>query len=309
MFDLNFPRASKQPPAKGVIKQRESDFFVEECFFPELSGQGEHVWLWIEKTGQNTEFVAEKMAQFCKVKNMDIGFSGLKDRWGVTRQWFSVYLGMKDEPDWSQWQLEGVKVLSHQRHAKKLRRGEHQGNRFELVIRELKDTEFLEEALNQIAQKGFPNYFGIQRFGFQGANLERGERFFKGLIKASRSQRSFYLSAARSYLFNMNLAVAIRDGSWCQVDKAGPLYGDPQRDVDPLTENELCILNEFPVFAEAIHKNRLKLERRLYRIIPKNFSWKYDAGSLNLSFELPSGCFATSLLAECIDFEVGLGAS
>ena len=308
-FDLNFPRATSNPPAQGVIKQKVDDFYVEELLTPELAGEGEHVWLWLEKIGQNTEFVAEKLAQFSKVKLMDVGFSGLKDRWAITRQWFSIYLGNKAEPNWADLALDGVEILQTGRHLKKLRRGEHTSNKFRIVVRELDRTEFIDEELKRIALNGFPNYFGAQRFGINGANLERGERFFKGQLKASRSQRSFYLSAARSFLFNINLAGAVTQHTWLTSELGGPLYGDEIPGSNELTEAEKEILNAYPIFSEAIHKNRLKLERRPFSIVPGNLSWECVENSLTLEFVLPSGCFATSLIAEFIDYKVGLGVT
>ena len=75
-FDLNFPRATNNPPATGVIKENVEDFYVEEILDLDLSGAGEHVWLWLEKQGQNTEYVAEKLAQFCKIKQRIVGCFG-----------------------------------------------------------------------------------------------------------------------------------------------------------------------------------------------------------------------------------------
>ncbi len=308
-FDIDFPTVYRGADSKGVIKQHVEDFFVEELFAPELSGEGEHVWLFVEKQGQNSEYVAEHLARFAGVKQMDVGLSGLKDRWALTRQWFSVYLGNKSEPDWQNFSLDGVKVLSHVRHQRKLRRGEHSGNKFRIRVRELIPESNLEDILQRIKTQGFPNYFGPQRFGLNGANLSRGYRFFKGQLKASRSQRSFYLSAARSYLFNLNLARVIQTNSWEDSPEGGPLYGDPVPGLNTLTAAEQQILDAHPVFADAIHKNRLKLERRPYLIIPQNLKWCINSNELLLEFDLPSGCFATSLLAELLKMEVGLGVS
>ena len=306
-FDLNFPRASSLTRASGLIKEVEDDFFVEEIMTPELAGEGEHVWLWIEKIGQNTEYLAGKIAEFSNVKKMDVGFSGQKDRWAKTRQWFSVYLGAKAEPDWTSFNLENVRILKTSRHSKKLRRGEHSANFFKIVVKEINDAEELEAGLNQIKQHGFPNYYGPQRFGINGSNLDRGERYFEGEIKASRSQRSFYISAARSFLFNLNLAKEIEASTWEGGVDGGPLYGDPQEGVRPLNEMEESILASYPSLAKGIHKNRLKLDRRPFCIIPSEMTWSKEEGKLVLEFYLPTGIFATALLAELFDLTVGLG--
>lgn len=297
-FSIAFPRASHFALSHAALKQVVDDFYVEELFGPELSGNGEHVWIYLEKRGQNTEYLAKQLAEFAGVKVMDVGYSGLKDRWAQTQQWFSVYLGNKPEPDWAQFEHDGVELFHWQRHSKKLRRGEHWGNRFKLVLRDLEPSSELEQALALVKTQGFPNYFGPQRFGRQGENLVRGQRYFEGQIKASRSQRGFYLSAARSYFFNLNLAAAVESGEWLAEGAAGPMFGDPQPEVPSLSEAELALIDQYPILKAGLHKNRLKLERRPYRIMPDNFTWDCVEKRISLSFDLPTGVFATSLLSE-----------
>ncbi len=306
-FDLHFPRSHNLPVSKGLIKQNTDDFYVEELMDISPAGEGEHVWLWLEKDGQNTEFVGRQLARFAGVRAMDVGVSGLKDRWAVTRQWFSVYLGNRPEPDWSSFALDGVTVLKHDRHTKKLRRGEHRGNHFRIAVRQIEALESLSEIMMMVQSRGFPNYFGIQRFGREGANLDRALKWVRREIKASRSQKGFYLSAARSYLFNANLAREIVEGSWLNDTVGGPLYGDPSADVPALSAKEESLLAQYPEFAQLIHQNRLKLERRPYRIVPESMSWSCDGDMLIADFSLPSGVFATSLLAECMDVCVARG--
>lgn len=309
MFDLNFPRANSFAISRGRIKAQVEHFYVEELFEPELSLEGEHVWLFIEKKGQNTEYVAKQLARFAGVRSMDVGYSGLKDRWAQTRQWFSIYLGNRPEPQWGSFELDGVEIIKHARHQKKLRKGEHFGNRFKLLVSDLQASQDLEKGLELIKERGFPNYFGVQRFGRDAANLVRGEKFFKGELKASRSQRGFYLSAARSYLYNLNLAKAIATGEWLEDGKSGPMYGDPQPEVDPISEAEEQVFSSYPVLVEGLHKNRLKLERRAYCIRPAHFTWEREQNQISLSFDLPTGCFATALLDEVFSIETAEAGS
>ena len=287
------------PVARGVIKQQPEDFYVEELWTEPFSGSGEHVMLWLEKTGQNTEYVARQLARAAGVRDMDIGYSGLKDRWAVTRQWFSVYLGNKPEPDWQNVSLEGVSILAVTRHHKKLRRGEHGGNLFRLTIRSLQQAEGVDSALQQIQQRGFPNYFGEQRFGREGQNLHRAEALFERRIKASSSQRAFYLSAVRAYLFNLNLSREVERGAWQDHATGGPLYGDAQPEVSPLTDEERAVLDAHPLFAQGIHQNRMKMMRRPYGVLPQAMSWHIEDDMLRLEFVLPPGAFATTLL-QCV---------
>lgn len=303
-FDLDFPRAYPDARASGTIKSATDDFYVEEQADWQLDGDGEHDWLWVEKRGQNTDFVARAIARHASVRDMDVGFSGLKDRHAVTRQWFSVYRRGGTRIDWGAFVMEGVQILEWTSHRCKLRRGDHHGNRFCIRVTELCGEQHIEPCMQKIAAQGFPNYYGEQRFGRDAENLERGARFFRGELKASRRQRGYYLSAARSYLFNLNLAQAVRDGSWRAPDASGPLYGDPSSE-DMLNASEQAILAAHPAFAEGIHRNRLKLERRPYRIMPEALSWEVQGGMLTLKFDLPKGVFATSLLKELLDYRTG----
>lgn len=301
--DLNFPRANNQPLVHGRIKSRNSDFYVAEQLTVEFSNEGEHLWLFLEKDDQNTEYLAKQLASHFAVKPMDVGFSGLKDRRAVTRQWFSIYVRNRQFEEIKSLPIEGVRVLRQERHNKKLRRGEHTGNEFRLVVRDISATSSVEASLAQIAQEGFPNYFGMQRFGRDGENLTRALKWFRGDIKASRSQRSFYLSAARSYLFNQMLASKVMDGTWSEGEQLGPLYGDPVEGIEPLSQSEHEFFEKHSELVAGLHKNRMTLARRPYKMQPQGMNWSMDGGVLQLSFSLDVGAFATSLLSEIFDIE------
>src|SRR3546814_8043541 len=111
-------------------------------------------------------------------------------------------------------QVDGLRVLDHAWHAKKLPRGALAGNRFRLVLRGVQGGRAAIDArLRAIAEVGVPNYFGEQRFGREGANLGNALAMFAGK-RFARAQRTHLLSAARSELFNRVLAVRVRDRSW-----------------------------------------------------------------------------------------------
>ena len=80
---------SPAPILSARFKQSAADFQVDELLEVELSGEGEHLWLLIKKTGMNTSFVADQLAKWAKIPSRDVGYSGLKDRQAVTTQWFS----------------------------------------------------------------------------------------------------------------------------------------------------------------------------------------------------------------------------
>ncbi|HET8707128.1 MAG TPA: tRNA pseudouridine(13) synthase TruD, partial [Pseudomonadales bacterium] len=152
--------------ATATIKKTPEDFVVSEILGFEPSGEGEHVLLWIEKAGFNSEYLAKKIAKLAGVKPFDVGYCGMKDRHAVTRQWYSVHLPGKPAPDWRHLEGTTLKVLRAERHNKKLKRGIHEGNHFEIILRDIQgDKAHIETLLLKTKEQGTPNYFGPQRFG------------------------------------------------------------------------------------------------------------------------------------------------
>ena len=83
-------RAHGTPEVQRHIRQIASDFEVTEVLGYDLSDDGEHDWLWLEKQDANTAWVARKLARHAGIRESDVGYAGLKDRHALTRQWFSV---------------------------------------------------------------------------------------------------------------------------------------------------------------------------------------------------------------------------
>ena len=136
----------------------------------------------VRKRDQNTQWVAGLLAQLAHIKRTDIGFCGLKDRFAVTTQWYSLHLPGRDV-DLTQLRHPDFEILAATRHHKKLRRGMHRGNRFNITLREVDFTSAtLDDRLQLIAQLGVPNYFAEQRFGHHGNNLHKAQ----ALIEADK---------------------------------------------------------------------------------------------------------------------------
>jgi tRNA pseudouridine13 synthase len=129
----DWSRAYGAPLFDATIRSTPADFDVTEELGYEFDGEGEHDYLYVEKTGANTEWLSRQLAQFADLPARDVGYSGLKDRNAVTRQWFSV--PRWNSPDWAAVDIEGAKLLDVQRHSKKLRRGAHKANHFRIVLR------------------------------------------------------------------------------------------------------------------------------------------------------------------------------
>lgn len=154
----------------GVIKQRNSDFVVREIPLYEASGEGEHLYVEVEKDGLTTFEAVERLGKALHVPQVDIGYAGMKDARAVTRQTISIR-GVTED-DLSKVQIAGLKVVGLDRHVNKLRLGHLKGNRFIIKIREVEATAVTKIApvLKLLEQRGVPNYFGEQRFGRRNNN-------------------------------------------------------------------------------------------------------------------------------------------
>jgi tRNA pseudouridine13 synthase len=333
------------PEASGIIRQQPEDFQVDEILGFEPDGEGEHWMLHIQKRNSNTAWVAKQLARLAGVPPRDTSYAGLKDRHAVTTQWFSVWLPGKEAPDWQQINSDEIKLLAATQHSKKLRRGTLQGNRFQLIVRQLKgDQEALERRLQQIAKEGVPNYFGDQRFGHGYDNLAQASRLFRGeLTRLSKHMRGLYLSATRSQLFNQVLATRLADGSWNlalpgdqmmlqgshslfaveEVDEAleqrvaqldchptGAMWGrgrvSSSLQVEAL-ENE--VLAPFEEWRDGLEWKGLKQDRRPLRTKVADLSWQFSDETLQLAFTLQAGSYATMVLRELLQVEVAVAAA
>lgn len=334
---------SAQPLAHGAavvsacIRATPEDFIVEELDGFEASGSGEHLLLTVEKRGMNTAFAAKRIAQWVGIAEMGVSYAGLKDRHAVTRQRFSVHLPKKIAPDIATLESADLRVLKHEWHAKKLPRGALAGNRFELLLRDVQgEREAIEARLRAIAARGVPNYFGEQRFGRDGDNVANALAMFSGR-RVRREQRTIFLSAARSELFNQVLAKRVADGSWDQpldgevwmldgsrsvfgpepwnetlaqrlaafdIHPSGPLWGAGElRTTDAARALEETALADAQALAlrAGLEAAGLKQERRALRLRPDAVEWEWHPDGLHLRFALPAGSYATVVLQELGD--------
>ncbi|MEE9421965.1 MAG: tRNA pseudouridine(13) synthase TruD, partial [Gammaproteobacteria bacterium] len=297
-------------------------------------------WLYVRKTGANTEWVARQLAIHAAVPVRDLSYAGMKDRNAITEQWYSIHLPGKSDPDWSTVDIEGVEILHTARHTRKLKRGALKGNRFDIGITSLTgDNAEIENRLIAIKQGGVPNYFGVQRFGRDGQNLVQAEQLFKGkLNKIPRHKRGLYLSTARSALFNLILAGRVADESWSRLmlgdvlqldgrsacfvaeDKdsalpariesmdvhlTGPMWGRGElMTQNAAREYEITNLEADECFRKGLEQAGLKQERRSLRIQANQLDWQWhEDGSLRVQFSLPPGAYATSVLRELCQSE------
>jgi tRNA pseudouridine13 synthase len=332
-----------EPHQTGAIKSQVDDFRVVENLGFEPCGEGEHLFLCVEKTNFTTQDLIEQIAREFSVKPRDIGYSGLKDKLAVTQQWLSVHLpgqmNSVEMPCSSHYNL-----LQHGWHNKKIRAGSHRSNSFEVMVRGVADlSDQTQHQIDDVKAFGMANYFGEQRFGARQDNVERAIHSFtneRRARKLSRTKRSLYISALRSFLFNQILSRRIEQNFWHQ-----PLLGDvymlsgshslfsddiddnilkryQQQDISSavslygagsslLSETALAleeaVFHQYSEIVECLSAQKVKLQMRTTRVAVESFDVTHDsdAQALKVSATLPSGCFFTTLLKHFIDTSNG----
>jgi tRNA pseudouridine13 synthase len=222
------------PGIAGRIKVADDDFEVEEIPAYEPSGEGEFLYLWIEKRGMGAEYFTRQIAHRLGIATGEVGSAGLKDRHAVTRQWVSVPAAA--EANLAQLPSDDLRVLRTSRHSNKLRAGHLHGNRFRILIRDVATNVDVPATVTAVVarlqQHGLPNYYGPQRFGRDAETLQLGRALLldepvpqgrDGRRPNLRNPflRKLALSAVQSGLFNLYLAGRLTDGLLRQV-----LHGD-----------------------------------------------------------------------------------
>lgn len=327
-----------QPQGAGVLKASPEDFVVTEDLGFGPDGDGEHLLVRILKKGCNTRVVADALAKFLKVHAREVSFAGQKDKHAVAEQWFCVRLPGKEMPDLSGFTPEGCQVLEYARHRRKLRTGALKGNRFTLVLRDVTHKDETDRRLESIARGGVPNYFGAQRFGLGGSNLSQARHWAQSDRPVrDRSKRSFWLSAARSALFNKIVSERLKkarfnqvvDGDVLQLAGRGSWFVAEGAELDKLQSRvdtgELAITAALPGSGEwgtqhqaqafehqaladepdlqaLLVREKVEAARRAMLLYPQNLTWSWwDDVTLELNFWLPAGSFATSVVREIMN--------
>jgi len=325
------------PVAKAVLKSRLSDFRVSEELGFEPTGEGEHLFLLVEKSGLSTHELITGVARDYSLDPRHIGYSGLKDKHALTRQWLSLHMPGKKPPA-ELFKGNGYQVLKQASHNRKLRPGTHKYNSFEVHLREVSDfPDKTREQISAVTRQGFANYFGAQRFGRRQDNVRQAlEQLPRRRLK--RSRKSMLLSSLRSYLFNRILARRLSLGHWdlplegdvfmlrgnrsifsealddrlverfrtLDISNTASLYGTGQHLLTGESQAiEAQIFAECDAITSCLDQQGAKLQMRALRAVVDNFSYDYDAEdqSLLLKLDLPAGCYVTTVLGHFIELQ------
>ena len=322
------------PGCGGSIKAVPEDFEVDEVPAYDPIGEGEHLFLWVEKRGRSTPEVARALGVHFGLSEREVSYAGLKDRQAITRQLFCV--PARVEPEASAFQSPEVKLLWWKRHRNKLKSGHLKANRFRIRLRSVKDFSAAQTVLARLEQTGAPNAFGDQRFGGSDDNAALGRSLLLGeklKKKPDRFARKLYLSAFQSLLFNRALKARLEEGTFgralrgdvlkkretggefvCEdpavdqprvesfeVDPAGPMFG-PKMTVagGEVQRGELQLLADEGLTLEEFARGGGETEgaRRAYRIRLGDPRIEPEGEDLWVSFTLPRGSYATVVLRE-----------
>lgn len=324
------------PGTGGVIRTEPDDFQVEELplYLPE--GSGSHLYLRVRKRGLTTRDLVQALVRG-GVEESAVGVAGLKDKAAVTTQWLSVpkrHAAAVAELV----ALPGVSLLEESTHRNKLGIGHLRGNRFVIRIRDAAPDalEAATAALDALALRGTPNWFGPQRFGRFGGNAYDGLRVLRGeRVPGGHRLRRFFVSALQSLVFNAMLAERIGRGwydtvvlgDWARKHDTGgtfrvddpaaeapraarleisatlPLYGRKVR----VSDGDAGALEEAVLDAYGLRWPQFgsrRGDRRVTRVLLTNVHATPADDGLTVAFDLPKGSYATAVLREVMKVEV-----
>jgi len=322
------------PGTGGRLRASPEDFEVEELPAYPPSGQGEHLYLWVEKLGLDTPEAARRLASALGLQPAEVSWAGLKDRVAVTRQWLSVPARVEASLPALAPGPE-LRVLAHARHGNKLRVGHLRGNRFRIRIRDAERPEAAGPVLERLVAEGLPNAFGEQRFGrgdtaLRGQALVRGERLPH---KPSTFERKLYVSAYQALLFNRMLEARLQAGTLrralagdlmrktdsgglfvCrepevdqsrvergEISPTGPIFGwKMQRPEGQVDAAEQAVLAAEGLTLAGFRRLGSIAEgtRRPFAVPLADASSSVEGSTVELAFTLPAGSYATVLLDE-----------
>jgi len=166
------------------------------------------------------------VARHCDLPTKQVSAAGLKDRTAVATQ--TICLPVSAAEKFESFTHPDIEILSSTRHRNKLKTGHLAGNRFTITLRGIDKSldERAFELRDVILEKGFPNYYGDQRFGHEGSTFAQGLELLQGksnLKKTPYSQRRFLqrlaLSAVQSELFNRCLVRRLKSGTLHEVQQ------------------------------------------------------------------------------------------
>lgn len=284
------------------IKEKLEDFVVNEVMNLDFC-EGSYNYYLVKKKGRNTKDVVK----FLKAKlNTKIGFAGLKDKHALTSQYFSVYQ-RKIFLD-----MDGVEFEFVGSGSKRINLGDHKGNEFKIVIRDL------DKELNPV--ENIINYFGPQRFSKNNVDVGKAlvqKDFAKAcsllelkvakndyigvLRKFGLKKLKFFIHAYQSWLWN-KVAKTVKKG---ELELVGFLTKDPR--YDKVLAEEGIVAKDF-IIRQIPELSAEGSPREVIVNVGKFKTLEFSDDELNegkkkqvVSFYLPKGSYATVVVESLLN--------
>jgi len=173
---------SKTPGIGGKIKEIPEDFIVEEITpkgevlevdkeskikIEEGLEYGGYTYLTLQKRNWSTLRAIRELSKRLRISRRRIGFAGTKDKRALTTQRISIW--KKSIDDIKNISLRDIKLKDFGYSDRRINLGDLKGNRFIIVIRDIElskeEIKYRLDRINNELRSGFPNFFGVQRFG------------------------------------------------------------------------------------------------------------------------------------------------
>jgi len=205
---------TKTPGMGGEIKRSPEDFYVEELIDLNL-GDGNYCILRVKKKNWDTLRFVKQLSKVLGISQKRISFAGTKDKRAVTVQYFSI----KDVKGESISKISikdaEIEFLGYSR--REIELGDLIGNLFRIRIHGCRDGEIFSKTLEELKEKGVPNFFGEQRFGNRRITHEVGK-----LILQKNFEEAFWTYVAKPSCVEKEEITRIRRDLWNSRD---PLVG------------------------------------------------------------------------------------
>jgi len=311
MFKVRYMRwlKARRIPA---IKPSSNEFRVFELPHEKIFKRGDYAIYLLRKIDRSTLEVVEEIRKLDFVERVD--YAGLKDKAALTTQFISVKL-KRDPRALERVEMEKCK-LKFLWFGRKLAKGLLNGNLFDIWIRtkiesEKKLKQQISKLVEELKERGFPNYFGPQRFGKNLDNHVKGYRLVKGEYRArkgeTRERLNFYLHALQSFCFNEALSLYIKKIRKPLFRKVKLLGYDTKLGNSAFDRCYKLVLKRLKLKLNELHVPLFRLTaregKRAAFVKPVRLSFEVKKNKVRLTFILPPGSYATVLLNELFKFE------
>lgn len=323
------------PGLGGTIKAAPEHFEVEEILPYTPCGEGEHVFITLQRKLWNTDDVAAELARCFRLKRIDVGWGGRKDKQALTTQTFSVLLPVHMATGDIRKRLADLpfEIIDVVRHRNKIRTGHVAGNRFRILLSDVSPNQLAaaQAIRTALLSSGLPNFFGEQRFGIDMGNIDRCLRFWDRRRPERSREDAFMVSVLQSALFNLwmcqrmargeyrsilpgdivqktdtgglfivrDIAEAAERFSRGAIVYTGPMFGAKMmRAEDQEAEYETRTLGAVGMDPDAFKRLKSPGTRRTALLHLDDLRIEPAPTGLLFTFTLPSGAYATIVMRE-----------